>query len=142
MRAGGGRRQIHEKQPLRVKNYGIALRYDSRGGTHNMYKEFRDLTLAGAVSGLFVWPGCRCRRCCLADARLIARRASPDRDMAARHSVRARSIQIIHTAVVAPKDTRRHNVQQFHNSKIRFPLPHRVIKSKSKYLASRPHTVL
>ena len=29
---------IHEKRPLRPKNFGIWLRYDSRSGTHNMYK--------------------------------------------------------------------------------------------------------
>jgi len=29
---------IHEKKPLRPKNFGIWLRYDSRSGTHNMYK--------------------------------------------------------------------------------------------------------
>ena len=31
---------ISERRPLRVKNFGIWLRYDSRSGTHNMYKEF------------------------------------------------------------------------------------------------------
>ena len=29
---------IAEKRPLRPKNFGIWLRYDSRSGTHNMYK--------------------------------------------------------------------------------------------------------
>uniref|UniRef100_A0A8C3I0V9 Uncharacterized protein n=1 Tax=Chrysemys picta bellii TaxID=8478 RepID=A0A8C3I0V9_CHRPI len=28
--------QVFEKSPLRVKNFGIWLRYDSRSGTHNM----------------------------------------------------------------------------------------------------------
>ncbi|CAE7110977.1 unnamed protein product [Rhizoctonia solani] len=28
--------QISEKSPLRIKNFGIWLRYDSRSGTHNM----------------------------------------------------------------------------------------------------------
>ena len=32
-----------------MKNYGIWLRYDSRSGTHNMYKEYRDVSLDGAV---------------------------------------------------------------------------------------------
>uniref|UniRef100_A0A2K6BCH1 Large ribosomal subunit protein eL20 n=1 Tax=Macaca nemestrina TaxID=9545 RepID=A0A2K6BCH1_MACNE len=36
--------QVFEKWPLRVKNFGIWLRYDSRSGTHNMYREYRDLT--------------------------------------------------------------------------------------------------
>merc|ERR1712093_26144 len=29
---------ISEKKPLKVKNFGIWLRYDSRSGTHNMYR--------------------------------------------------------------------------------------------------------
>ena len=28
--------QIHEKKPLKVKNFAIWLRYDSRSGTHNV----------------------------------------------------------------------------------------------------------
>merc|ERR1712014_396459 len=32
--------QIHEKKPLRVKNFGFWFRYESRTGTHNAYKEF------------------------------------------------------------------------------------------------------
>eukprot|EP00954_Amorphochlora_amoebiformis_P015162 1188087-Amorphochlora_amoeboformis.AAC.1 len=41
--------EIFEKQPNHINNYGIWLRYDSRSGTHNMYKEYRDTTLTGAV---------------------------------------------------------------------------------------------
>ena len=41
--------QLTEKNARIVKNYGIWLRYDSRSGTHNMYREYRDLTLTGAV---------------------------------------------------------------------------------------------
>lgn len=42
--------QVHEKTPLKVKNFGIWLRYDSRSGTDNMYREYRDLTTSGAVT--------------------------------------------------------------------------------------------
>merc|ERR1712169_31070 len=35
---------IHEKRPLKVKNFGIWIRYDSRSGTHNMYKEYREMS--------------------------------------------------------------------------------------------------
>lgn len=41
---------VSEKKPGTVKNFAIWLRYDSRTGTHNMYKEYRDLTETGAVS--------------------------------------------------------------------------------------------
>ena len=54
---------------MKVKNFGIWLRYDSRSGTHNMYKEFRDLSRADAVKSLY-------------------------QDMAARHRARFRSIHV------------------------------------------------
>ncbi|EGV94985.1 60S ribosomal protein L18a [Cricetulus griseus] len=33
-------RQVFEKSPLRVKNFGIWLLYDSLSGRHNMYREY------------------------------------------------------------------------------------------------------
>ena len=54
---------------MKVKNFGIWLRYDSRSGTHNMYKEFRELSRADAVKSLY-------------------------QDMAARHRARFRSIHV------------------------------------------------
>ena len=44
------RSQIFEKKPEQIKNFGVWLRYDSRSGTHNMYREYRDLTTAGAIT--------------------------------------------------------------------------------------------
>lgn len=41
--------EVFEKKPLKIKNFGIWLRYDSRSGTHNMYKEFRAMSRAEAV---------------------------------------------------------------------------------------------
>jgi len=48
--------EIYEKHAGVVKNYGIVLRYLSRTETINMYKEFRDTTLAGAVSQMCKYP--------------------------------------------------------------------------------------
>ncbi len=61
--------QIHERRPLKVKNFGIWLRYDSRSGTHNMYKEYREMSRTDAVEALYS-------------------------DMAARHRARFRSIHV------------------------------------------------
>merc|ERR1712047_40222 len=95
--------EIMEKKPLKIKNFGIWLRYDSRSGTHNMYREYRDL--------------------------------------GARHRARAHSIQIIRVEPVAASETRRSLVKQMHDSKIKFPLPSRVQKSKgSMFKAKRPNT--
>merc|ERR1712212_90436 len=100
-------KEVLEKHPLKVKNFGIWLRYDSRSGTHNMYREYRDLTAAGAVTQCY-------------------------RDMGARHRARATSIQIIKVEEVAAKKCRRPGVKQFHDSKIKFPLP-RKVKSMARH---------
>uniref|UniRef100_A0A7N5JUU2 Large ribosomal subunit protein eL20 n=2 Tax=Boreoeutheria TaxID=1437010 RepID=A0A7N5JUU2_AILME len=83
--------QVFEKSPLRVKNFGIWLRYDSRSGTHNMYREYRDLTTAGAVTQCY-------------------------RDMGARHRARAHSIQVMKVEEIAASKCRRPAVKQFHVS--------------------------
>jgi len=93
-------KRVYEKTPLKIKNFGIWLRYDSRSGTHNMYREYRDLTIGGAVTQCY-------------------------RDMASRHRARAHSIQIIKVEPVAADKTRRVHIKQFHDSKIRFPLTQR-----------------
>ena len=54
---------------MKVKNFGIWIRYDSRSGTHNMYKEFREMSRADAVDSLY-------------------------QDMAARHRARFGSIAV------------------------------------------------
>jgi len=111
-----GINQIREKKPLKVKNFGIWLRYDSRSGTHNMYKEFRELSRAEAVHACY-------------------------QDMAARHRARFRSVQILQVAEIEKiADVRRPHIKQLLVSKLRFPLPHRVVKSRSLFVASRPST--
>ncbi len=61
--------EVKERKPLKIKNFGIWLRYDSRSGTHNMYREYRDMTVSAAVTQCY-------------------------RDMGARHRARAHSIQV------------------------------------------------
>merc|ERR1712145_14519 len=95
--------EIKERKPLKVKNFGIWLRYDSRSGSHNMYREYRDLTVSGAVTQCY-------------------------RDMGARHRARAHSIQVMRVETVPNSKCRRPIATQFHDSKIRFPLPCRVKK--------------
>jgi len=113
-------KQIHEKNAATVKNFGIWIRYDSRSLTHNLYKEFRDVTLAGAVTQMY-------------------------QDMAARYRARFRSVQILKTAQVASKDCKRDSVKTLHNRKIAFPLCHKVQrapirKHRVSFKASKPQT--
>ena len=91
-------------------------RYNSRSGTHNMYREYRDMTVSAAITQCY-------------------------RDMGARHRARAHSIQIIKVEPVAAKDCRRPLIKQMHDSKIKFPLPSRVQKAEGSIVkANRPTT--
>eukprot|EP01099_Mayorella_cantabrigiensis_P001581 TRINITY_DN1711_c0_g1_i2.p1 TRINITY_DN1711_c0_g1~~TRINITY_DN1711_c0_g1_i2.p1 ORF type:complete len:199 (+),score=36.55 TRINITY_DN1711_c0_g1_i2:33-629(+) len=112
--------QISDPNPTVIKNFGFWLRYDSRMGTTNIYKEYRDLTRCDAVDQMY-------------------------NDMAARHRARNRSIQILDLKPIAAKNTRRPNIKQFHNAAIRFPLPHRVMRTPSRkfrntFRATKPST--
>ena len=80
--------EIFERKTSYVKNYGVWLRYNSRSGTHNMYKEFRDTSLVGDVNQLYS-------------------------EMASRHRARDRSIQVIRVEEIDASDCRRDNVTQF-----------------------------
>jgi len=109
--------EIHERKPLVVKNFGVWLRYDSRSGTHNMYKEVRDTTLNNAIEKLY-------------------------NEMSSRHRARRSAIQIIRTTTLEASQCKRVNVLQFHNSKIKFRLLHRVPRPtkavRSTFKASAP----
>ena len=130
--------EVRERNTNIVKNYGILIRYNSRSGTHNMYKEYRDVSVCGAVEQMYA-------------------------ELAGRHRARFGSIQIVDTRVVpagvrafnrynpeihgdeVPVAAKRPNVIQFLTSRIKFPLPHRIQRAPTKALrstfnASRPTT--
>jgi len=81
-----------------------------------MYKEFRELSRADAVKALY-------------------------QDMAARHRARFRSIHILRVVEIQKSDdVRRPYINQLLVPNLRFPLPHRVGKPKSTFVAHRPST--
>merc|ERR1712032_687141 len=85
------------------------LRYQSRTGFHNMYKEYRDTTMNGAVEAMY-------------------------QEMGSRHRVRSAGIQIVKTAIVKPSLCKREHVTQFHDPKIQFPMVRKVMRPPSKSL--------
>ena len=78
--------EIFEKKVGAIRNYGIFLRYLTRADTVNMYKEYRDVSLCGAVSQMYM-------------------------EMSARHSAALDSIQIIRTSVVENTAVRRPQIE-------------------------------
>mmetsp|Transcript_18367 Transcript_18367/g.27139 ORF Transcript_18367/g.27139 Transcript_18367/m.27139 type:complete len:195 (-) Transcript_18367:31-615(-) len=130
--------EIKEKNPRIVKNFGILIRYNSRSGTHNMYKEFRDTRLCGAVEQMY-------------------------QDMAGRHRARFSTIHVVEAKEVPsgvkaskeynpekdgdvpPPAVQRNNIKQFLDSRIAFPLAHRIPRPSQKkyrttFKANRPST--
>eukprot|EP00461_Guttulinopsis_vulgaris_P009946 UN10017 len=41
--------EIFDFKQSQIKNYAVTIRYNSRSGTHNMYREYRDVSLNGAI---------------------------------------------------------------------------------------------
>merc|ERR1712147_544086 len=100
-------REIYEKKPEKVSKYGIWLRYDSRSGTTNMYKEYSALTQNEAVQNMY-------------------------QEMAGRHRARFSSIHIIRVAEISAHKCIRSNIKQYLKANIAFPLPHRITRANKK----------
>lgn len=47
--------EVHEAKPMKIKNFGVWIRYDSRSGTHNMYKEYRELSRTDAIKSCCIF---------------------------------------------------------------------------------------
>ncbi|KAL1770614.1 60S ribosomal protein L18a [Sigmodon hispidus] len=97
--------------------YFVSQLKKMKNGTHNVYREYRDLTTAGAVTQCY-------------------------QDVGTRHCARAHSIQIMKVEEIAASKCGRPAVKQFLDSKIKFPLPHRVLRCqhKPRLTTKRPNT--
>merc|ERR1711974_381373 len=111
--------ELFDKGPNKVNNYGIWLRYPSRTNTHNMYKEYRGVTINGAVSRMYA-------------------------EMAGRHRAHPNTIQIINTATLPAAKCKRDHVTEMHNSQLRYPVIRKVPmvlkKYRTTFKARRPMT--
>mmetsp|Transcript_1273 Transcript_1273/g.1951 ORF Transcript_1273/g.1951 Transcript_1273/m.1951 type:complete len:180 (-) Transcript_1273:84-623(-) len=93
--------EIRDAKPMVAKQYGVWFRYQSRTDTHNMYKEFRDVTLTGAVGQLI-------------------------QEMAGRHRALPESIQIIDTKILKEAECKRAHVRQLLPGNLKYPQIDRV----------------
>lgn len=100
--------EIVESDPNTIKNFAIWIRYDSSTGTHNMMKEYRDNTLCGAVDQMY-------------------------EELAGRHYVRPRSLQIMRTGTVSDEEVKRTSILQF-QGQAKFPLVKRQRRCPTKQL--------
>ena len=103
--------EIFEKKTGAIRNYGIVLRYLTRADTVNMYKEYRDVSLCGAVSQMYM-------------------------EMSGRHSAAHNSIQIIRTSVIDNSEVKRPQIQQFTSQNIKFPKTNTLKRAPYKSVGS------
>merc|ERR1711862_5708 len=99
--------EIHEKKPDTVKNFGVWIRYYSRSGQHNIFKEYRAESRVRAIEKMYS-------------------------DMAGRHRVRFSSLQILDLKPLAASQVKRPDTLQFVDAGISFPLPHRQTRPSAK----------
>merc|ERR1712037_1084081 len=105
--------------PTKVSTYGVWVRYISRSGEHNMYKEYRDTSLNGAVESMYD-------------------------EMGSRHRVRFPQIQIIKTAIIPDERVKRANSLQYMEEGLKFPLVQQKMRAPIKsmrtlYKGRRPN---
>lgn len=89
-------KEIFDKKFSNVKNFGIWIRYDSKTGTINVFKEYRDVLISGAVEQMYL-------------------------EMAGRHRANWNSIIILRVEELTDSECIRPIVKQFHDLNINFP---------------------
>lgn len=99
------------------RTFSTWLCSDSLSGTYNLYWQYRDLITAGAVTQCH-W------------------------DTGALHRAWAHSIQTMKVEETATSKCHQPSAQQFSDSKIEFPLPHRLLRHQHKpcCITKRPNT--
>eukprot|EP00994_Dinema_validum_P004342 NODE_2382_length_708_cov_644.763278_g1934_i0.p2 GENE.NODE_2382_length_708_cov_644.763278_g1934_i0~~NODE_2382_length_708_cov_644.763278_g1934_i0.p2 ORF type:complete len:181 (+),score=47.48 NODE_2382_length_708_cov_644.763278_g1934_i0:96-638(+) len=101
-------RQVREKNIKTIKNYSILLRFTTKTGVMNVTKEFRDVSLCGAVHQMYM-------------------------NMGSLHRATYASIDIIGTTILKAKEVSRPNVKQFLKHHVKFPLMQHRTKITKKF---------
>lgn len=92
--------EIFDRDPSKVKTYGIVCTYKSKFGYHNLYKEFRSTTLNGAVDQL-------------------------TSEMVGRHKAQRESLVVVRTTILKGKieeEAKRNYIRQIAKPDARFPI--------------------
>ncbi|KAL0213081.1 hypothetical protein RCL1_006707 [Eukaryota sp. TZLM3-RCL] len=98
-----------------AKNYVVRIRYNSRSGTHNMRREYRDVSRVGAIEQMYT-------------------------DMASRHQVRKPQIHVLSIEETPAAECVRAAVREYHDSNIKFPLVRPIIRAADPYYKKRFRT--
>ena len=97
--------EIFERDPSKVKTFGIVCTYKSKFGYHNLYKEFRSTSLNGAVDQL-------------------------NSEMIGRHKAQRESLVIVRTSILKEpeKTCRRNYTKQVIKAEAKFPILNKRIR--------------
>ena len=90
-------KKIHSLKTNFIRNFGIWIKYDSKNGPINMYKEYRDISVIGAIEQLYL-------------------------EMAGSYKVKWSSIIVLRTEELNKSECIRGKIKQFHGVKNNFPL--------------------
>lgn len=99
--------KIFDPDPVRVKNFGFWIKYRSRSGMHNQYREYRDVTLNRAAQKMFD-------------------------DMAGRHKARRENIHVLSCKEIGDHEVRRPRIRQFLAPKLKFRNPNKVARAPTR----------
>ena len=111
-------KRILEKKNKNVKNYGIWIRYESKSGIINMYKEYRDVLVSAAVEQMYI-------------------------EMSGIHKAKWSSIVILRVEELKDNQCTRSSTKQFNVSDVKFPIIRNIYRSEingknSYFKAKRP----
>eukprot|EP00290_Baffinella_frigidus_P016903 CAMPEP_0180208116 /NCGR_PEP_ID=MMETSP0987-20121128/10559_1 /TAXON_ID=697907 /ORGANISM="non described non described, Strain CCMP2293" /LENGTH=198 /DNA_ID=CAMNT_0022164223 /DNA_START=25 /DNA_END=621 /DNA_ORIENTATION=- len=112
--------EVFEKKPQTVSTYGIWMRYDSRTGHHNMYREYRHVSINNAVSKMY-------QDVATSTTDYLGNKVA---------------FPLTHRVI---RPSRKTSTTDYLGNKVAFPLSHRVIRPSSKtfkktFVARRPRT--
>ncbi|KAF0980284.1 hypothetical protein FDP41_013498 [Naegleria fowleri] len=112
-------KEVKEAQPGTVKNFGVWIRYNSRSNIRNMYKEYRDTSVSGAVKQMYD-------------------------EMASRHMARFFSIHVRKAELI--QEPKRAHIQTFSDPEVKFPPIWKKKKiekqNKTRFTAAKPKLIL
>ena len=91
-----------------VRNFGIWIKYDSKNGPINMYKEYRDVSIISAIEQMYL-------------------------EMAGSYKIRWNSIIILRTEELDESECIKPKVRQFHGVKKSFPVQTLTFRNFAKF---------
>ena len=105
-----------------IRNFGVWIKYDSKNGPINMYKEYRDVSSVGAIEQMYL-------------------------EMAGSYKARWNSIIVLRTEELSESECIRGKIKQFHGTKKSFPIQSLNYRSsqnfsQSNFRATRLNSIL